>query len=50
MIYYFRNAGMPLYLLSIYAKNQRVNISNADRNDFRRIAELLAETWERTRS
>ena len=47
MIYFFHNAGMPLYVFSIYAKNRREDISDADRNDFKRVAKLLVETWER---
>ncbi len=47
MIYFFYNSDVPVFVLSAYAKNQRTNISDADRNYFKRITKLLAETYGR---
>src|SRR3989338_8706006 len=33
IIYYFHSDVMPLYLLTLFAKNERANISKAERND-----------------
>jgi hypothetical protein len=36
---------MPLYLLTLFAKNERANISKAERNDLAELVELLVQTW-----
>lgn len=33
VIYYVHDATMPLYLLTIFAKGERANLSNANRNE-----------------
>lgn len=47
MIYFHHGAGMPLFALTAYAKNEQANLSQADRNDFRRLTALLVETFTR---
>jgi putative transcriptional regulator len=37
--------GLPLFALTAYAKNERADLSQKDRNDFRRLTKLLAETY-----
>ncbi len=37
MLYFFHDPGMPLFLITAYAKNEMANISHAERNDFRRM-------------
>jgi len=32
VIYYYHSDRMPLYLLTVFAKNERANLSKADRN------------------
>jgi len=32
VIYYFHSEAMPLYLLTMFAKNERANLSKAERN------------------
>lgn len=46
MIYFFHSARLPLFALTAYAKNQRANLSQSDRNDFRRLTKLLVESYE----
>ena len=46
MIYFFHSARLPLFALTAYAKNERSDLSQSDRNDFRRLTKLLAETYE----
>jgi len=45
VIYYFHSEAMPLYLLTLFAKNERANLSKAERNDLAGLAEILVQTW-----
>jgi hypothetical protein len=45
VIYFYHSAGLPLFMLSVYAKNERADLSQKDRNDFRRLTKLLAESY-----
>lgn len=45
VVYYYHSQAMPLFALTAYAKNERADISQADRNDFRRLTALLVETY-----
>ena len=47
VIYYFHCSDMPLFALTAYAKNERADLSQADRNDFRRLTALLVERYAR---
>lgn len=47
VIYFHHNATVPLFLLTAYAKNVRADLSEADRNDFRRLTRLLVENYRR---
>jgi hypothetical protein len=41
IIYYFHDENMPLYLLTLFAKNERANLSKAERNMLAELADLL---------
>jgi len=47
VIYYYHNEAIPLFALTAYAKNERANLSQADRNDFRRLTKILVERYSR---
>ena len=49
VIYFYHTTGLPLFALSAYAKNEREDLSQADRNDFRRLTKSLVESYERRR-
>jgi hypothetical protein len=49
VIYFYHNADIPLFALSAYDKNERADLSQRDRNDFRRLTKLLADTYGRTK-
>lgn len=49
VIYFYHSAAMPLFALTAYAKNDRADLSQQDRNDFRRLTKLLAATYGRTK-
>lgn len=45
VIYFHHGARLPLFLLTAYAKNARADLSQADRNDFRRLTSVLVESY-----
>lgn len=45
VIYYFHSEAMPLYLLTLFAKNERANISKAERNDLADLVDILVQAW-----
>ena len=45
VVYYYHSEAMPLFALTAYAKNERADLSQADRNDFRRLTALLVQTY-----
>jgi len=45
VIYYFHSEAMPLYLLTLFAKSERANLSKAERNDLAELVEILVQTW-----
>lgn len=47
VIYFHHDAGMPLFALTAFAKNERADLSQKDRNDFRQLTTLLVETFKR---
>lgn len=47
VVYFHHDTGMPLFALTAYAKNERADLSQQDRNDFRRLTALLVERFKR---
>jgi hypothetical protein len=47
VIYFHHDAGMPLFALTAFAKNERTDLSQQDRNDFPQLTNLLVETFKR---
>jgi hypothetical protein len=45
IIYYFHSELMPLYLLTLFAKNEQDNLSKADRNGMAKLVDILVSTW-----
>lgn len=45
IIYYVHSEAMPLYLLTVFAKNERANLSKAERNGMAEMVELLVDHW-----
>ena len=41
VIYFYYNEGMPLYLLTLYGKNEKSNLSTGERNDLAKLVNLL---------
>ena len=45
VIFYMHSDAMPLYLLTLFAKNERANLTKAERNELNDLVDLLVEIW-----
>ena len=45
VIYYFYDRSMPVFLLSVYAKNEQDNLSKATRNEMAQVVRSLVESY-----
>jgi hypothetical protein len=41
VIYYFHSDAIPLYLLTVFGKNERANLSKAERNELAGLVRML---------
>ena len=47
MIYYYHSERLPVFLLAAYAKNQKANLSKAERNAMKRLVPILMAGYPR---
>ena len=45
VIYYFHNTTIPVLLLALYAKNERVNLSANETREMRSLVEKVVTRW-----
>jgi len=45
IIYYFHNDSMPLFLLTLFGKNEKENLSKSERNELAKFANLLVKNY-----
>lgn len=45
IIYYFHSEAMPVYLLTLFAKNEQANLSKAERNAVAVLVDTLVQAW-----
>lgn len=45
VIYYFYNEDYPLFLLTIFSKSEKVNVSQAERNELAKLTRILIESY-----
>ncbi|MFN0106509.1 MAG: type II toxin-antitoxin system RelE/ParE family toxin [Bryobacteraceae bacterium] len=50
VIYYFHNESVPVFLLSVYAKNEKVNLTPAERNILKRLVPELVHAYNERRT
>jgi hypothetical protein len=43
VIYYFHNQDMPLYLLEVFGKNEKANLTGAEKNELRNLVSELVK-------
>ncbi|XNO42958.1 type II toxin-antitoxin system RelE/ParE family toxin [Sinorhizobium meliloti] len=47
VIYFYHDTDMPLFALTAYAKNERADLSQQDKNDFRQLTTMLVDVFKR---
>jgi len=47
IIYYVHDEQMPLYLLTLFAKGEKDNLSKAERNELAKLVNVLVSTWKK---
>ena len=45
IIYYFHNESIPLFLLSVFGKKDKANLSNAERNELAKLSRLIIKNY-----
>ncbi len=45
VIYFFHDRDVPLFLLTAYAKNERADLSGADRAMFKKVTKILVNAY-----
>ena len=45
VIYYFHNESMPLYLLAVFSKNEKINISSEEKHILSKSVKELVAYW-----
>ncbi|MFC3122938.1 type II toxin-antitoxin system RelE/ParE family toxin [Agaribacter flavus] len=46
IIYYYHNETIPLFLLTLFGKNQKENLSNSERNILFKLTSALVKAYE----
>jgi hypothetical protein len=46
VIYYFFKETAPLFLLTVFGKNEKDNLSKAERNELAKLTEKIAESYK----
>ena len=49
VIYYFYNETFPVFLLTVYAKNQKANLTKAERNELKKLVPVLVTNYKKGR-
>ena len=46
VIHFFHNAEIPLFLLTAFAKNEKANLSQEERNELGKLTKVLVESYQ----
>ena len=46
VIYFFHSLEMPLFALNIFAKNEKSNLTPAERNEMKELSSLLVKSYQ----
>ena len=49
VIYFFYNEKMPLFMLTVFGKGEKNNLSMEERNELGKLAKVLVNTYKRKR-
>lgn len=45
VIYYYHNERLPLYLLTVFGKGEKEDLSKAERNELAKLVRVLVRAW-----
>ncbi len=45
-MYYYHNASMPMFLLTVFGKGEKSNLSKAERNELAQLTRILRKFYE----
>jgi hypothetical protein len=45
VIYYYRNGNIPLFLLAVFGKGEKANLSKSERNELSKFTGLLLSQY-----
>ena len=45
VLHFYRSSDMPLFLLTVFAKHERANITRSEQADLIKLCDLIAETY-----
>jgi hypothetical protein len=45
VIYFFHSGNIPLFVLNVFSKNEKASISQAERNELKKLTALLVENY-----
>ena len=49
MVTFYGGGDIPVFLLSMFAKNEKSDMSQAEKNELKRILKVLPESYRRAR-
>lgn len=46
VVYFYHNETIPLYLLAVFAKNEKDNLTKAEQSAMKKVTEAIVRAWE----
>lgn len=50
IIYYFHSGALPIFLLTVFSKNEKIDLSKAEKNELRKLIPILVQSYQRKRA
>ncbi len=47
MVYFYHSDEIPLFLLTVFAKNEKANLTSKETQEIRQLGKLLLQTYGR---
>lgn len=47
IVYFYHSQNIPLFALNVFAKNEKANVTQAERNALKELSSMLVATYER---
>lgn len=47
IIYFFYNEKIPLFLLTLFSKNQKINLTKSEQDDLAKLTKILVKNYSR---